>query len=103
MPSRSAAPVQASRTAITLVRQAQRDGTAGQEIYEHVLARATSIGVTGWQLDVLECLVNCYDGIQLDTDDGRRIFINGQHKTRATLDQGLRRTIIVQWQFPAQP
>jgi hypothetical protein len=95
---------QVSRTAITLVRQAQCDGIVGEDICGHVLSQARAAGVTGWQLDALECLVNCYDGIQLDTgDDGRRFFINGQHKTRAMLDQGVRRTIIVQWQSPAQP
>jgi hypothetical protein len=95
---------QVSRTAIALVRQAKRDGIADQDIYEHVLAQARADGVTGWQLDALEHLVNCYEGILLDTgDDGRRDFINGQHKTRAMLDQGVRRTVIVQWQLSAQP
>lgn len=95
---------QVSKTAITLVRRAQRDGIVGEDICGHVLAQARADGVSGWQLDALECLVNCYDGIQLDTgDDGRRFFINGQHKTRAMLDQGVRRTIIVQWRLPAQP
>ena len=44
-----------SRTAITLVRQAQRDGIAGEDICGHVLAQARADGVTGWQLDALEC------------------------------------------------
>ena len=43
--------------------------------------------MTGWQLDALDALVNTADGIQLDTsEDGRRRYINGQHKTRAMLD-----------------
>lgn len=92
---------QVSRTAITLVRQAHRDGVAGDDIHRHVVAQARAAGITGWQLDALDCLVNSADGIQLDTDEnGRRFFINGQHKTRAMLDQGVRRTIIVQWQEP---
>jgi len=93
---------QVSRTAITLVRQAQQDGIADEDIYEHVVAQAEGAGITGWQLGALDCLVNSADGIQLDTDDNRRrFFINGQHKTRAMLDQGVRRTIIVQWQWPS--
>jgi hypothetical protein len=93
---------QVSRTAITLVRQAQRDGIAGEDIYEHVVAQAEAAGITGWQFDALDSLANSADGIQLDTDGNRRrFFINGQHKTRAMLDQGVRRTIIVQWHWPS--
>lgn len=73
-------------------------GVAGEDIYGHVIAQAEAAGITGWQLDALDCLVNSFDGIQLDTDgNGRRFFVNGQHKTRAMLDQGVRRTIIVHW------
>ena len=93
---------QVSRTAITLVRQAQRDGIAGEDIYEHVIAQAGAAGITGWQLDALDCLMDSHDAIQLDTDaDGKRFFVNGQHKTRAMLGQGVRRTIIVRWQWPS--
>jgi hypothetical protein len=39
--------------------------------------------------------------IQVDTDeDGSGFYINGQHKTRAMLDQGVRRTIVIRWQDP---
>jgi hypothetical protein len=90
---------QVSRTAITLVRRAQRDGVVGEDIYQQVMAQARTAGITGWQLDALDSLMDSDDGIQLDTSaDGKRFFINGQHKTRAMLDQGVRRTIIVQWQ-----
>jgi hypothetical protein len=91
---------QVSRTAIALVRQALRDGIATENIYEHVTAQARAAGIIGWQLDALDCLMDSYNAIQIDADtDGKRFFVNGQHKTRAMLDQGVRRTIIVRWQW----
>ena len=90
-----------SRTAIGLVRQAQRAGVAADDIYEHVRAQAEAAGVGGWELDALDALVSYGDGIQVDTyDDGSSFYINGQHKARAMLDQGVRRTIVIRWQYP---
>lgn len=90
-----------SRTAIALVRQAQRDGVAGEDIYEHVLGQARAAGMDGWELDALDALVSYGDGIQPDTyEDGSRFYINGQHKARAMLDQGVRRTVVIRWQYP---
>lgn len=90
-----------SRTAIALVRQAQRAGVAGEDIYEHVRAQARGARMGGWELDALDALVSYGDGIQPDTyEDGSRFYINGQHKTRAMLDQGVRRTIVIRWHYP---
>ena len=62
---------------------------------------ATAAGIAGWELDALDALVSYADGIQVDTDeDGSGFYINGQHKTRAMLDQGVRRTIVIRWQDP---
>jgi hypothetical protein len=92
---------QVSKTAITLVRQAQRAGLGPYDIYGHVLDQARAAGTEGWEFDALEALVNSGDGIQLDKyDNGRRFYINGQHKTRAMLDQGVRRTVVIRWHFP---
>jgi len=42
--------------------------------------------------------------IQVDTcEDGSRFYINGQHKTRAMLDEGVRRTIVIRWQDSPRP
>ena len=92
-----------SRTAIGLVRQAQRAGVAADDIYEHVRAQAEAeaAGVGGWELDALDALVSYGDGIQVDTyDDGSSFYINGQHKGQAMLYQGVRRTIVIRWQYP---
>ena len=92
---------QASRAALTLVRQAQRDGIADNDIYDHVLAQARAAGITGWQLGTVDRLVSPTEAIQLETDeDSRRLLVNGQHKMRAMLDQGVRRTITIHWQWP---
>ena len=90
-----------SRSAIALVRQAQRAGVAGDDIYGYVRAQAGAKGIAGWELDALDALVSYGDGIQVDTyEDGSGFYINGQHKTRAMLDQGVRRTIVIRWQDP---
>jgi hypothetical protein len=92
---------QVSRTAIALVRQAQCAGVTGDDIYEHVRAQARVAGITGWQLSALDALVRYGDGIQVETyEDGSRFYINGQHKTRAMLDQGVRRTLVIRWMDP---
>jgi hypothetical protein len=93
-----------SKTAIALVCQAQRAGVTGEEIYEHVRAQAEAAGMSGWELGALKALVSYADGIQVDTcEDGSRFYINGQHKTRAMLDEGVRRTIVIRWQDSPRP
>jgi hypothetical protein len=92
-----------SKTAIAFVRQAQRADVAPGDIYGHVLDQARAAGVSGWDFDALEALVNSGDGIQIDRyEDGRRFYINGQHKTRAMLDQGVRRTVVIRWPHPGR-
>jgi hypothetical protein len=47
-------------------------------------------------------LVECTGGIQIDRgDDGRRFCINGRHRANAMLDAGVRRTVVIRWQMPA--
>jgi hypothetical protein len=92
---------QVSKTAIAFIRQAQRAGAAPGDIYGHVLDQARAAGVSGWDLDALEALVNSGDGIQIDKyEDGRSFCVNGQHKTRAMLDQGVRRTVVIRCPLP---
>jgi len=86
-------------TAIRLVHRAQRDQVAACDIAEFVHEAAEAEGVTGWELDALDALVCPEDGIQLSmfAGDRRRSYINGQHKSQAMLDAGVRRTIVVDW------
>ena len=89
-----------STAAIRFVRQAKREGTAADDIHRHVLAQARAAGMSGWELDALSALTDSHDGIQVEADDNGRFYVNGQHKSQAMLDQGVRRTITICWDYP---
>jgi hypothetical protein len=89
-----------STAAIRFVRQAQREGTAADDIHRHVLDKAKAAGMSGWELDALSALTDSHDGIQVETDHHGRFYVNGQHKSQAMLDQGVKRTITIRWDYP---
>ncbi|MGP3920550.1 hypothetical protein [Nonomuraea sp. 10N515B] len=91
-----------SATAIRLVRQAQHAGVAAHDIHDFVRDAAQAEGLSGWELDALHTLVCPGDGIQLTVPAGHRrtFYINGQHKSQALLDAGVRRTIVIDWVAP---
>jgi hypothetical protein len=88
--------------AIRLVRQAQRAGVAAHDVRDFVHEAAQAEGLSGWELDALATLICPGDGIQLDVPAGyrRTFYINGQHRSQALLDAGVRRTIVIDWVTP---
>jgi hypothetical protein len=86
-----------SSAAIPFVVTAQRQGVRAYDIHNHVLAQARTAGMTGRELEALDTLTNPADGIQIEDRGGSPFYINGQHKAQAMLDQGIRRTITIEW------
>lgn len=89
-------------TAIRLVRRAQRAGMTAYDIHDFVRDTAQAEGLSSWELNALNTLISPGDGIQLTVQAGRRrtAYINGQHKSQALLDAGVRRTIVIDWVTP---
>ncbi|MFI6603822.1 hypothetical protein ACIBHX_46965 [Nonomuraea sp. NPDC050536] len=85
-----------SATAIRLVRVAKRAGVPAAEIPAHVLDNAETEGMLGWELQALQALILSGDGIQLSGRFGTG-YVNGQHKSQAMLDAGVRRTVVIDW------
>lgn len=88
---------QASANAIRLVRQARRADVRDPDIYTFALDQAEAEGIDGWQLEALEALLSPGTGIQLTVFAGYRetSYINGQHRSQALMEAGVRRTIVV--------
>ncbi|TMR92695.1 hypothetical protein [Nonomuraea basaltis] len=72
------------------------------DIRDFVRDAAQAEGLGGWELDALDALICPADGIQLTVPAGHRrtSYINGQHKSQALLDAGVRRTIVIDWVTP---
>jgi hypothetical protein len=56
--------------------------------------------MSGWELDALSALTDSHDGIQVETDHHGRFYVNRQHKPQAMLDQSVKRTITIRWDYP---
>jgi hypothetical protein len=74
---------------------------AAYDISDFVGDAAQGEGLSSWELNALDTLISPGDGIQLTLLAGhRRTYINGQHKSQALLDAGVRRTIVIDWVMP---
>lgn len=81
-----------SKTAIRFLHQAQRAGIATKvDTYFYVKDRAEAEGITGWDLDALTYLFR--DPIRVDR--AGRYYGEGQHRSQAMMDSGVRRTVVV--------
>lgn len=89
-----------SRTAITLLRLANRDGVDHQELRGYFAEQARRLELTGWEYEALLTLGCSGDAIQLQRDGLRREYVNGQHRAHAMLDAGVHRTIAAHWIYP---
>ncbi len=91
-----------SAAAVRLVTQAQQDGLDVKDIDVHVYGQAMHEGMSGWELEALGTLASLGDGIALEeNDDGDEVYINGQHRAQAMLDAGVRDTVVLRWEQPA--
>lgn len=90
-----------SRLAIRLHREARRAGVADRDFEDWVLSHPAAEGLAEWQADALESLVSPAIGI----DVTRSGYTNGNHRIRAMLDTGVRRTLVFSYRLlpPAEP
>jgi hypothetical protein len=75
-------------------------GSSQPNLAEHAMnCNARAEGLGGWELQALNALISPGDGIQLAViaGDRRTSYINGQHKSQALLEAGVRRTIVIDW------
>lgn len=87
-----------SRTAITLLRRANRDGIAHDELDDYVEQQIPRLGLTGWERQALRSLTS--DPIRFQGDGLHRAYNNGQHRAQAMLDVGVTRTIATRLVYP---
>jgi hypothetical protein len=91
-----------SRAAIRIARRAARRGARGDELAGQARALAESAkDLTRQERAAAATLLCPAEGIQLYRSGGWRMaYVNGQHRSQALLDAGVRRTVIVNWQQP---
>ncbi|WP_424532526.1 hypothetical protein ACOZ38_19860 [Sphaerisporangium viridialbum] len=89
----------ASATAIRLVRRAERDGVPVDDIHQSVIDAAEAEGMSQWEVDAVASLAGLADAIQITRFVGWRktSYINGQHRSQAMLEAGVRRTVTLDW------
>jgi hypothetical protein len=76
------------------------DDDARDERVRIGLAAARDEHVHAWTLAAAKSLL-C-DPIQYTSyEDGHRFYVNGRHRSQAMLDAGVRRTLVVHWDWPA--
>lgn len=87
-----------SRTAITLLRRADREGLDHDEMDDYFEERMGSLKLTGWERQALRSLSS--DPIRFQRDGLHRTYNNGQHRAQAMLDAGVSRTIATRLIYP---
>ncbi|MDH2426441.1 hypothetical protein [Sphaerisporangium sp. TRM90804] len=92
----------AAAAVIRLVRRAQRDGVAVEDVHQAVLDAAEGEGMSEWEVDAVASLASLADAIQVTRFAGWRTtsYINGQHRAQAMLEAGVRCTVTVDWKYP---
>lgn len=82
-------------TAIHLVQQAERDRISSDQITAHCMGQPEADRMSRWERQALGSLFA--DPIHLG--ERRSRCINGQHRAQAMLDAGVRRTIVIEWEY----
>jgi hypothetical protein len=90
----------ASATAIRLVRAAEAAGRTGADIAARALAQARAEGISGWQFDAIESLVDLKnEPIQLNDPGDPWPYQEGRHRVVAMFDAGVRNTLVARYEL----
>ncbi|MFJ3182342.1 hypothetical protein ACIPJN_28675 [Streptomyces sp. NPDC086796] len=81
-----------SAMALDVLQRARAQGVEADDVEELAVAYAAAVGATGWETEALATLFNLADAIQPDSETG---YINGQHRSQALLEAGVRRTVVL--------
>jgi hypothetical protein len=88
-----------SRLAVRLLGEARRAAVEDRDIGDWAMDNPAVLGLSDWQTEALASLLA--PGIAIDVD--RRGYVNGNHRVRAMLDAGVRRTVVTSYRpLPAQ-
>jgi hypothetical protein len=88
-----------SQLAVRLLSEARRAAVDDREFYHWAMDHPAVLGLSDWQTRALASLLS--PGIAIDAD--RRGYGNGNHRVRAMLDAGVRRTVVTSSRpLPAQ-
>lgn len=88
-----------SRLAVRLLREARRAAVDDREFCDWAMGNPAVLGLSDWQTKALASLLS--PGIAIDAD--RHGYGNGNHRARAMLDAGVRRTVVTSYRpLPAQ-
>lgn len=88
----------ATRAAIAFLRQAQRAGIPSDDIADHVNTLAEEAALPSWEREAIDSLIE--PSIAISLLNSGKGYINGQHRSQALLDMGVRRTIVTEWEYP---
>ncbi|MFF9143000.1 hypothetical protein ACF09G_36275 [Streptomyces albogriseolus] len=86
-----------SEMALKVLKHAQEQEVAAEDMEEFAVAHAAAAGAGRWQSEALATLFSVADAIQPASGVG---YVNGQHRAQALLEAGVRRTVVL-WIVPA--
>ncbi|SFT31424.1 hypothetical protein SAMN04487982_11960 [Streptomyces sp. ok210] len=78
--------------ALQVLERARVQSVDPDDMEEFATAHAAAAGATQWQTEALATLFNTADAIQPASEVG---YINGQHRSQAMLEAGVRRTVVL--------
>lgn len=91
-----------SRSVVRIARQASRTGLRGDDLADKAYDLVDAAQrLTPAERAAAATLISPAEGIQLlRPKSWRTSYVNGQHRSQAMLDAGVRRTVIVCWELP---
>ncbi|MEV6535847.1 hypothetical protein AB0M86_40795 [Streptomyces sp. NPDC051639] len=87
-----------SAMALDVLKRARTEGIAAEDMEEYALAHAAAAGTGLWQSEALATLFSVADAIQPAKGPG---YVNGQHRSQAMLDAGVRRAVVLRMVWPS--
>ncbi|MEC4575082.1 hypothetical protein [Streptomyces virginiae] len=84
--------------ALQVLSDARAQSVGADDVQEFAVAYAASISATDWETEALSTLFSTWDAIQPDGEGG---YINGQHRSQAMLEAGVRRTVVLRHVYEA--
>jgi len=82
------------RMAIKWTAQGRRDAVPADEVAGYIREQGDVHRLRGWDLEALRSLVDFPIDVTVDTE-GSPMYVNGQHRCQALMDQGVRRVLTV--------
>ncbi|MFJ6355163.1 hypothetical protein ACIQKB_37610 [Streptomyces sp. NPDC092046] len=77
--------------ALQVLRETRAQSIHGRDVKTFAVEYAATAGATDWETEALASLFSISAAIQ----PGRRGYINGQHRSQAMLEAGVRRTVVL--------